>query len=87
MRGDDFANHNMVIFVNSANEADRLGDLLESQCIGVLKATEFMSPIELKDIETSWNHEVKKKKHHDFVLGESHKFTFPSLGIPPWWEI
>ena len=60
----------MVIFVNSAKEADSLVSLLESQCIGVLKATEFMSPIEVKDVQTSWNYELRSKKHRDFVLGE-----------------
>ena len=52
------ANHDVVMFVNSACEAERLEQLIESQSIAVIRATEFMSPPELKDIQASWNSSI-----------------------------
>ena len=69
LKGDSI-DDNVVIFVNSAQEADSLGSLLESQCIGVLKATEFIPPTELKDLRANWNHVVETRKPTEFVLGE-----------------
>ena len=75
MKGDS-VDDNVVTFVNSAQEADSLESLLESQCIGVLKATEFMPPTELKDLLANWNHVVKSRKPSEFVLGELDSLPF-----------
>ena len=59
-----------MICVNSAKDADNVAGLLESQCVGVLKITEFMSPTELKDVQTNWNYIVASKKPGECILGE-----------------
>ena len=68
-----------MICVNSAKEADHVASLLESQCIGALKVTEFMSPAELKDVQMNWDYVVKSRKANECVLGElllDHKFSY-----------
>ena len=63
------ADEKTVIFANSAKEVDSLAKLLESQCIAVIKATEFMSPTSLMDAEASWNFIVQSGETKNTVLG------------------
>ncbi|XP_065064666.1 putative ATP-dependent RNA helicase TDRD12 [Rhopilema esculentum] len=62
------ADEKSVIFANSAKEVDSLAKLLESQCIAVIKATEFMSPTSLMDAEASWNFIVQSGETKNTVL-------------------
>eukprot|EP00794_Sanderia_malayensis_P019141 gene19141-21059_t len=53
------ADQRVVMFTNSAREAEQLQRLLESQTLVAICATEFMTPVELMDIEAAWKASVR----------------------------
>jgi len=59
----DAVNHNTVVFTNSAKSADDLKGQLKEYGISTEVISEFITPVELKDIQAQWNSQLNKPEN------------------------